>query len=141
MISSELPEILRMSHRIVVMSEGRVTGTLGADEADAGERIMHCATPEHRGSSGIDDATRRRPGRRTYGSHRRAESVAAGGRGRGGRFAAGTRLQQFLAFASLIAIFVFFSIASPKLPELTNVTAILLLDRRDRPAGARARRS
>ena len=28
MISSELPEILRMSHRIVVMSEGRVTGTL-----------------------------------------------------------------------------------------------------------------
>ena len=26
MISSELPEILRMSHRIVVMCEGRITG-------------------------------------------------------------------------------------------------------------------
>ena len=29
MISSELPEVLRMSHRIVVMSEGRVTGSSG----------------------------------------------------------------------------------------------------------------
>ena len=32
MISSELPEILRMSHRVVVMCEGRVTGILDADE-------------------------------------------------------------------------------------------------------------
>ena len=30
MISSELPEILRMSHRVVVMCEGRVTGILDA---------------------------------------------------------------------------------------------------------------
>jgi len=43
MISSELPEILRMSHRIVVMSEGRVTGTLDADEATQ-ESVMHYAT-------------------------------------------------------------------------------------------------
>lgn len=43
MISSELPEILRMSHRIVVMSEGRVTGTLEAEEATQ-ERVMHYAT-------------------------------------------------------------------------------------------------
>jgi ribose transport system ATP-binding protein len=43
MISSELPEILRMSHRIVVMSEGRVTGTLEASEATQ-ERVMHFAT-------------------------------------------------------------------------------------------------
>jgi len=43
MISSELPEILRMSHRIVVMSEGRVTGTLEASEATQ-ERVMHLAT-------------------------------------------------------------------------------------------------
>ena len=43
MISSELPEVLRMSHRIVVMSEGRVTGELGADEATQ-ERVMHLAT-------------------------------------------------------------------------------------------------
>ena len=33
MISSELPEILRMSHRVVVMCEGRVTGILNAGEA------------------------------------------------------------------------------------------------------------
>jgi ribose transport system ATP-binding protein len=43
MISSELPEVLRMSHRIVVMSEGRVTGHLSADEATQ-ESVMHYAT-------------------------------------------------------------------------------------------------
>jgi len=43
MISSELPEVLRMSHRIVVMSEGRVTGELPADRADP-ESVMHLAT-------------------------------------------------------------------------------------------------
>jgi ribose transport system ATP-binding protein len=43
MISSELPEILRMSHRIVVMCEGRITGELNAGEATQ-ERIMKYAT-------------------------------------------------------------------------------------------------
>ena len=43
MISSELPEILRMSHRIVVMCEGRVTGELTAAEATQ-EAIMTLAT-------------------------------------------------------------------------------------------------
>lgn len=43
MISSELPEILRMSHRIIVMCEGRITGELDAVEATQ-ERIMQYAT-------------------------------------------------------------------------------------------------
>jgi ribose transport system ATP-binding protein len=43
MISSELPEILRMSHRIVVMCEGRITGVLPAAEATQ-EAIMAYAT-------------------------------------------------------------------------------------------------
>jgi ribose transport system ATP-binding protein len=43
MISSELPEILRMSHRVVVMCEGRVTGILNAKEANQ-ESIMKYAT-------------------------------------------------------------------------------------------------
>jgi ribose transport system ATP-binding protein len=43
MISSELPEILRMSHRVVVMCEGRVTGILNAGEASQ-ESIMKFAT-------------------------------------------------------------------------------------------------
>ncbi|WP_179742409.1 sugar ABC transporter ATP-binding protein [Paraburkholderia bryophila] len=43
MISSELPEILRMSDRIVVMCEGRITGELLAAEASQ-ESIMHLAT-------------------------------------------------------------------------------------------------
>ncbi len=43
MISSELPEILRMSHRVVVMCEGRVTGVLSVNEATQ-ENIMKYAT-------------------------------------------------------------------------------------------------
>jgi ribose transport system ATP-binding protein len=43
MISSELPEIVRMSHRVVVMCEGRVTGILNASEASQ-ENIMKFAT-------------------------------------------------------------------------------------------------
>ena len=43
MISSELPEILRMSHRVCVMCEGRLTGILAAKEATQ-ESIMHFAT-------------------------------------------------------------------------------------------------
>ncbi|BCW50749.1 hypothetical protein StoSoilB13_30910 (plasmid) [Arthrobacter sp. StoSoilB13] len=43
MISSELPEILRMSHRIAVMAEGRITGFLSNAEATQ-EQIMELAT-------------------------------------------------------------------------------------------------
>lgn len=43
MISSELPEILRMSHRIVVMAEGKITGVLSSEEATQ-EKIMEYAT-------------------------------------------------------------------------------------------------
>lgn len=42
MISSEIPEILGMSDRIMVMHEGRVMGTLNRDEATQ-ERIMSLA--------------------------------------------------------------------------------------------------
>ena len=43
MISSELPEVLRMSDRVVVMCEGRVTGELDISEATQ-ENIMQLAT-------------------------------------------------------------------------------------------------
>ena len=43
MISSELPEILGMSDRVVVMREGRTTGELSRSEATA-EAVMHLAT-------------------------------------------------------------------------------------------------
>jgi ribose transport system ATP-binding protein len=43
MISSELPEVIRMSHRVAVMCQGRITAIL--DNADATqEKIMHHAT-------------------------------------------------------------------------------------------------
>ncbi|MTI59048.1 MAG: sugar ABC transporter ATP-binding protein [Firmicutes bacterium] len=43
MVSSELPEILRMSHRIIVMCEGKITGRMDAAEASQ-ESIMRYAT-------------------------------------------------------------------------------------------------
>jgi len=43
MISSELPEVLGVAHRIYVMREGRVMGELRRDEATQ-ESIMQLAT-------------------------------------------------------------------------------------------------
>jgi len=43
MVSSELPEVLGMADRVLVMYEGRVTGELSRAEADE-ERIMQAAT-------------------------------------------------------------------------------------------------
>jgi ribose transport system ATP-binding protein len=46
MISSELPEVLRMSDRIIIMSEGRLTGELPIEKASQ-ETIMEYATTGH----------------------------------------------------------------------------------------------
>jgi ribose transport system ATP-binding protein len=43
MVSSELPEILRMSHRVAVMCEGRITAILDQEECTQ-EKIMYYAT-------------------------------------------------------------------------------------------------
>ncbi|MEC5322829.1 sugar ABC transporter ATP-binding protein [Aurantimonas sp. A3-2-R12] len=43
-ISSELPEILRLSHRIAVMREGRLTGILPGGSGTSQEDIMRLAT-------------------------------------------------------------------------------------------------
>jgi rhamnose transport system ATP-binding protein len=49
-VSSDLPELLVLAHRIVVMREGRMQGTLAG--ADATERtVMHLATSELRDAS------------------------------------------------------------------------------------------
>ena len=65
MISSELPEILRMSHRIVVMCEGRITGDPPRRRGDPGS--------DH----GLRHAARRRGGRPSMHG-----DTAAPGRGR-----------------------------------------------------------
>lgn len=43
MVSSELPELLGMSHRVLVLSEGKLTGEFTAEEATQ-EKIMTAAT-------------------------------------------------------------------------------------------------
>jgi ribose transport system ATP-binding protein len=49
-VSSELPEILAVSDRVIVMREGRVTAELGRDQATE-EQIMYHAT--HHGGHGV----------------------------------------------------------------------------------------
>ena len=48
MISSELPELMNMSDRIVIMREGRITGVVSAEEMGSvtEEQIMSFATKE-----------------------------------------------------------------------------------------------
>jgi rhamnose transport system ATP-binding protein len=48
MISSELPEVLGMADRVLVMHEGRLTGELSRAEADE-ERVMRAATGQATG--------------------------------------------------------------------------------------------
>lgn len=48
MVSSEMPEVLSMSDRIVVMHEGSYSGELSRDEANQ-ERVLALATGEHLG--------------------------------------------------------------------------------------------
>jgi ABC-type sugar transport system ATPase subunit len=47
LVSSELPEVLALSDRIVVLHEGRVTGEFARSEATA-EKVMSCATGQNR---------------------------------------------------------------------------------------------
>ncbi|SNZ20195.1 sugar ABC transporter ATP-binding protein [Cohaesibacter gelatinilyticus] len=46
LMSSDMPELLGMSDRILVMSEGKLTGEFSRDEADQ-ESIMRCTVAEH----------------------------------------------------------------------------------------------
>lgn len=41
MISSELPEVLRLAHRIVVMANGRITGVLNNEDASQAKIMDH----------------------------------------------------------------------------------------------------
>ena len=122
MISSELPEVLRMSHRIVVMCEGRVTGVLDDAEATQ-ETVMQLRHP----------LRRRRNDRIEHDHDRPAATPTTPARATARRpstHGCADRLQQLLAFASLIVIFVFFSIASPHFLTTSNVIVDPARDRR-----------
>jgi ribose transport system ATP-binding protein len=54
-ISSELPEVMRLSHRIAVMCEGRLTGILPGGKCTTQEQIMELATQRDPALSGAED--------------------------------------------------------------------------------------
>ena len=49
-VSSDLPEVLALCHRVVVMREGRIQGELAGDAATE-ESVMHLATHELKDAS------------------------------------------------------------------------------------------
>jgi rhamnose transport system ATP-binding protein len=53
MISSEMPEVLGMSDRIVVMHNGRVTATLNTKETD--QAMILRAAMQDSGAGGLSD--------------------------------------------------------------------------------------
>jgi len=53
LISSELPELVSMCHRILVLKEGRVTGEFDRSEASQ-EKIMHAATGASLGQKSLE---------------------------------------------------------------------------------------
>ncbi len=50
-VSSELDEVLALSHRVAVFSEGRMAGLLEKDDATP-QQVMHIATPKAKSESG-----------------------------------------------------------------------------------------
>ena len=83
LISSDLPEVLAMSDRILVLHEGRITAEIPRDRATE-ERVMFAAT----GSVERGDRRRRRPAatrrRRRWLSRRRHRPPAGGSRAAAG---------------------------------------------------------
>jgi ribose transport system ATP-binding protein len=55
-ISSELPEVLRLSHRIAVMCEGRLTGILPGGAGTSQEDIMRLATQRESAMQPVENA-------------------------------------------------------------------------------------
>ena len=76
MISSELPEVLAIGDRILVMREGRLTAEFGYADASE-ESIMAAATGQHE----VQAAMSGRPDRqsRAAGASRRAAGRTRGG--------------------------------------------------------------
>ena len=60
LVSSELPEIIAMSDRILVMAAGEITGELARDEADQ-EKIMNLAVPKSASLDSTIEHGSRRP--------------------------------------------------------------------------------
>ena len=127
MISSELPEILRMSHRIVVMCEGRITGELTAAEATQ-ERIMTFATQR----SGIVAEGGAGAARRHFSGNCTREAgitMAAIDRTVPKQRTDPLRTdaaRKLLAFAGLLVLVIVFSILSPFFLTFDNIIGIML---------------
>ena len=123
MISSELPEVLRMSHRILVMCEGRVMNCARPTPRRKRSCSRRSASRPYCPESDADTLTRScptiripfRPSRRRH---------AAGASSLKSRFFNPAARQKLLAFASLVLLIVFFSVASPNFLEVDNLAIL-----------------
>ncbi|MDD5264335.1 MAG: ATP-binding cassette domain-containing protein [Candidatus Bipolaricaulis sp.] len=111
MVSSELPEILGMSDRIVVMREGRTVGELEGSEATE-EKVMAVALAER-----TEEACA--PGEAA------AECAEGVFRRAGRRLVALSTTTEFIVFAALATLFVAGVLTSPTFLGAYNLTSIL----------------
>lgn len=111
MVSSELPEILGMSDRIVVMREGRTVGELAGSEATE-EKVMAIALAERK-----EEACA--PGEAA------AECAEGVFRRAGRRLVALSTTTEFIVFAALATLFVAGVLTSPTFLGAYNLTSIL----------------
>lgn len=118
-ISSELPEVLRLSHRVAVLCEGRLTGILPGGANTSQEAIMELATqPDSGDETRADSPMPSDPQPRQPGPQKPWSQLIA-------RLSSSGMHQKLLAFASLIALLISFSLASPNFLQMSNIIAIL----------------
>jgi ABC-type sugar transport system ATPase subunit/ribose/xylose/arabinose/galactoside ABC-type transport system permease subunit len=117
MISSDLPEVLAMSDRVLVMREGRLTGELSRDEATQ-ERVMQLAAGTGRDAAASPLAAR--PAAASAG-----EAPADARTARRPRFDA-TRFREIGILAFVLLAFVGVGIAEPAFWKPDNLRTIAL---------------
>jgi ribose transport system permease protein len=128
MISSELPEVLRMSDRIVVMCEGLITGELLAEQATQ-ERIMQLATQRATQLMATQGKPRRQRDPMDNLELAQKDGLKADDYGWidafKRRLLGPAAMQKVLAFASLVLLLIYFSFASPAFMQTDNMINIL----------------
>lgn len=133
LISSELPELLGMCHRIIVLREGHVSAVLSAEDATQ-ERVMHAATDASMPTVVAGESATKKPAAETAGAtpnHLRAVEVPATARPTAPSTPAwlsATRVllarREFGLLCSMLAIIVPISIINPRMLSSANITAL-----------------
>ena len=121
LISSDLPEVIAMSDRILVLHEGRVTAEIAARRATE-ERVMFAATGNL--SDETDDAAR---ARRPPMSETGATATLGCPRDRGAWLGVIARQRELSLVAIMVVLGALVSIAAPQFLTVDNISQVAVL--------------